>query len=297
MRREPFDSLHWTTNNHLTHKRTHKPKRGWFDDGHVNVVARMAVSLHHADKDSICGTLEECDAMRRQKGGKLPIGEVDALVYETKYKGIKMTKEWLKEQGKGIEFYNGVETWFDRINAYGKEHGVNVEHYLISSGNKEIVEGCKIAKQFKVIYGCEYIFDPVTGVPVWPKLAINYTQKTQYFFRISKGAVDATDDKGVNEKAKEKRIPYSNIIYIGDGMTDIPSMIIVKDNGGKSIAVYPKGKEDRVKDLYDDGRVNYVCPANYKEGSEIEKVMKLIIQGVAINESLKTRENQNVMQD
>ena len=212
-------------------------------------------------------------------------------------KGIKMTKEWLKEQGKGIEFYNGVETWFDRINAYGKEHGVNVEHYLISSGNKEIVEGCKIAKQFKVIYGCEYIFDPVTGVPVWPKLAINYTQKTQYFFRTSKGAVDATDDKGVNEKAKEKRIPYSNIIYIGDGMTDIPSMIIVKDNGGKSIAVYPKGKEDRVKDLYDDGRVNYVCPANYKEGSEIEKVMKLIIQGVAINESLKTRENQNVMQD
>ena len=212
-------------------------------------------------------------------------------------KGIKMTKEWLKEQGKGIEFYNGVETWFDRINAYGKEHGVNVEHYLISSGNKEIVEGCKIAKQFKVIYGCEYIFDPVTGVPVWPKLAINYTQKTQYFFRISKGAVDATDDKGVNEKAKEKRIPYSNIIYIGDGMTDIPSMIIVKDNGGKSIAVYPKGKEDRVKDLYDDGRVNYVCPANYREGSEIEKVMKLIIQGVAINESLKTRENQNVMQD
>jgi 2-hydroxy-3-keto-5-methylthiopentenyl-1-phosphate phosphatase len=212
-------------------------------------------------------------------------------------KGIKMTKEWLKEQGKGIEFYNGVETWFDRINAYGKEHGVNVEHYLISSGNKEIVEGCKIAKQFKVIYGCEYIFDPVTGVPVWPKLAINYTQKTQYFFRISKGAVDATDDKGVNEKAKEKRIPYSNIIYIGDGMTDIPSMIIVKDNGGKSIAVYPKGKEDRVKDLYDDGRVNYVWPANYKEGSEIEKVMKLIIQGVAINESLKTRENPNVMQD
>lgn len=212
-------------------------------------------------------------------------------------KGIKMTKEWLKEQGKGIEFYNGVETWFDRINAYGKEHGVNVEHYLISSGNKEIVEGCKIAKQFKVIYGCEYIFDPVTGVPVWPKLAINYTQKTQYFFRISKGAVDVTDDKGVNEKAKEKRIPYSNIIYIGDGMTDIPSMIIVKDNGGKSIAVYPKGKEDRVKDLYDDGRVNYVCPANYREGSEIEKVMKLIIQGVAINESLKTRENQNVMQD
>ena len=214
-----------------------------------------------------------------------------------KEKGIKMDRAFLNECGKNISYFPGVTTWFDRINRYGEEHGVEIEHYLVSSGNKEIVEGCSIAKEFKAIYGCEYIFDEETGEVLWPKLAINYTQKTQYFFRISKGAVDATDDKGVNEKAKEKRIPYSNIIYIGDGMTDIPSMIIVKDNGGKSIAVYPKGKEDRVKDLYDDGRVNYVCPANYKEGSEIEKVMKLIIQGVAINESLKTRENQNVMQD
>ena len=214
-----------------------------------------------------------------------------------KEKGIKLTKKWLREQGKNIQFFPGVTSWFQRINDYGKEHGVRVEHYLVSSGNKEIVEGCEIAKEFKVMYGCEFIFDKQTGEAIWPKLAINYTQKTQYFFRISKGVYDANDDIGVNEKKPDRRIPYSNMVYIGDGMTDIPSMIIVKNNGGKSIAVYPEGKEDKVQDLYSDGRVNYVCAANYKEGSNLEKVMKLIIQGVQINHQLRSQENKNPFQD
>jgi 2-hydroxy-3-keto-5-methylthiopentenyl-1-phosphate phosphatase len=214
-----------------------------------------------------------------------------------KEKGIKLTRKWLREQGKNIQFFPGVTSWFQRINDYGKEHGVRVEHYLVSSGNKEIVEGCEIAKEFKVMYGCEFIFDKQTGEAIWPKLAINYTQKTQYFFRISKGVYDANDDIGVNEKKPDRRIPYSNMVYIGDGMTDIPSMIIVKNNGGKSIAVYPEGKEDKVQDLYSDGRVNYVCAANYKEGSNLEKVMKLIIQGVQINHQLRSQENKNPFQD
>ena len=214
-----------------------------------------------------------------------------------KEKGIKLTRKWLREQGKNIQFFPGVTSWFQRINDYGKEHGVRVEHYLVSSGNKEIVEGCEIAKEFKVMYGCEFIFDKQTGEAIWPKLAINYTQKTQYFFRISKGVYDANDDIGVNEKKPDRRIPYSNMVYIGDGMTDIPSMIIVKNNGGKSIAVYPEGKEDKVQDLYSDGRVNYVCAANYKEGSNLEKVMKLIIQGVQINDQLRSQENKNPFQD
>jgi phosphoserine phosphatase len=211
----------------------------------------------------------------------------------TKQKGIKMTKEWLGEQGKDIEFFPGVLTWFKRINDFGDSCGVKVEHYLISSGNKEIVDGCAIAKEFKVVYACEFLFDDVTKEPTWPKLAINYTQKTQYFFRISKGVYDATDDAGVNEKRPDRRVPYSNIIYIGDGMTDIPAMIIAKGNGGQSIAVYPRGKEEKVQDLYKDGRVNYVCPADYRSGMELEKVMQLIIQGVAINERLGLRENRD----
>lgn len=219
------------------------------------------------------------------------------MVEVAKEKGIKMDKAFLRECGKPIKFFPGVTTWFDRINDYGREHGVRVEHYLVSSGNKEIVEGCQIADKFKQIYGCEYIFDKVSGEVIWPKLAINYTQKTQYFFRISKGVYDATDDAGVNEKKPERRIPYSNMIYIGDGMTDIPSMIIVKNNGGKSIAVYPKGNEDRVASLYEDGRVNYSCVADYSAGKDLEKVLHLIIQGIAINESLKLRENQNPFLD
>ncbi len=210
-----------------------------------------------------------------------------------KEKGIKMTPEWLNSMGKNIEFFPGVLTWFQRINDFGTEHNVKIEHYLVSSGNKEIIDGCAIAKEFKVVYGCEYLFDPVTREPIWPKLVINFTQKTQYFFRISKGVYDVTDDVGVNEKRPDRRVPYSNIIYIGDGMTDIPAMIIAKNNGGKSIAVYPKGKEDKVQGLYDDGRVNYVCQADYREGKELERVLQLIIQGVSINESLGQRENRD----
>ena len=151
------------------------------------------------------------------------------MVKMTKERGIKMTREWLRDMGRKIEFFPGVHTWFKRINDFGKEHGVSVEHYLISSGNMEILEGCDIAKEFKKIYACEFLFDPVSKEPVWPKLAINFTQKTQYFFRISKGVYDANDDAGVNEKRPDRRIPYTNIIYIGDGMTDIPAMIIAKN--------------------------------------------------------------------
>jgi len=211
----------------------------------------------------------------------------------TKEKGIKMTKEWLNSMGENIEFFPGVLDWFQRINKIGEDNGIKVEHYLISSGNKEIVEGCKIAKEFRVLYACEFLFDPVTKEPIWPKLAINFTQKTQYFFRISKGVYDSNDDVGVNSKTPEHRIPYSNIVYIGDGMTDIPAMIIAKNNGGKSIAVYPKGQEEKIETLYHDGRVNYACPADYREGKELEKVIKLIIQGVAINETLSKKENKD----
>lgn len=205
-------------------------------------------------------------------------------------KNIKVTREFLAECGKGIEFYPGVRTWFNRINEYGDKHGVTVEHYLVSSGNKEIVDGCAIAKEFKQIFGCEYIFDEETGEAIWPKLAINYTQKTQYFFRISKGATDVRDDRGVNEKTHERRIPYGNIVYIGDGMTDIPAMIIVKNNGGRSIAVYPKGKEDRVASLKDDGRVNLAALADYSAGRKLEKYLHLVIQSISVRDSLDYQE-------
>ena len=205
-------------------------------------------------------------------------------------KGIRMDKAFLAECGKDIKFFPGVTTWFSRINQYAAERGILVEHYIVSSGNKEILEGCSIAKEFKEIYGCEYISDE-NGNAVWPKVAINYTQKTQYFFRISKGVENQNDDDSVNEKTPHRRIPYSNMVYIGDGLTDVPSMIIVKSNGGKSIAVYPRGKEEKAGTLQADGRINYACVADYSKDSSLEKIMKLILQGIEINESLKVHES------
>ncbi len=208
-------------------------------------------------------------------------------------KGIPFTRDFLHECGKNIQFYPGVTTWFRRINEYGASKGIQVEHYLVSSGNREIVEGCAIANEFKQLYGCEYIFDPKTGEAIWPKLAINYTQKTQYFYRISKGVYDTTDDDSVNQKQLERRIPYRNIVYIGDGMTDVPSMLIVKNNGGRSIAVYPKGNEEKGAVLHADGRVNFAAIADYSAGKRLEKIMRLIIDSVAVGEAIDYFEGQN----
>ena len=234
----------------------------------------------------------ETSAFSASSGVERTLSYLYMMIKKTREKGIKMTREWLREMGSKVEFFPGVLDWFKRINEFGKNAGVKVEHYLISSGNLEIVEGTAISKEFKVKYACEFYYDE-NGDPVWPKLAINYTQKTQYFFRISKGVYDATDDVGVNEKRQERRIPYRNIIYIGDGMTDIPAMIIAKNNGGKSIAVYPRGQEEKVQGLFHDGRVNYVCPADYRAGKDLDRVMQLLIQSLAISETLGRRENKD----
>ena len=239
---------------------------------------------------------DETGKFSEQTGCERILSYLYTMIRIAKEKNIPLTREFLADCGKAITFFPGVTTWFKRINDFGAENGVKVEHYIVSSGNKEIIEGCSIAKEFEKIYGCEYIFDE-NGIACWPKLAVNYTQKTQYFFRISKGAYEVNDDNGVNEKAKFRRIPYSNIVYIGDGMTDIPSMIIVKNNGGRSIAVYPKGKEEKVQFLYDDGRVNFLSPADYSSGKNLEKIMRLIIQSIAVNHALSENENRDKPSD
>ncbi len=209
-----------------------------------------------------------------------------------KEKGIPLTREWLNSLGNNIKFFKGVTTWFKRINDYGLSKNVIVEHYLISSGNKEIIEGCPIAKEFKEIYGCEFLFDDKTKEPVWPKFAINFTMKTQYFFRISKGALHTTDDSEVNAKTPKRRIPYHNMVYLGDGMTDIPAMILVRNNGGNSIALYPSGKKKNdVVQLLKDERVNFICRADYSAGNELESVMKLIIDNISIKNTLERKKD------
>ena len=206
-------------------------------------------------------------------------------------KGIQCTQKWLNSLGKEVRYYPGVETWFKRINEYGKSKGVRVEHYLVSSGTKEIIDGTSIAKEFKKIYGCEFYYDPETKLPVWPKFAINYTQKTQYFFRISKGITNKTDDS-VNNKTVSRRIPYENMVYLGDGMTDVPCMVLVKQNNGNAIAIYNKKEQGNVSSLLRGGRVNFACLADYSENSDLDKTMKLIIDKISINHTLKCKEEE-----
>lgn len=211
------------------------------------------------------------------------------MVKMAKEKGIKLTKKYLNECGKNIILYPGVSTWFKRINEYASERGVAVEHYLVSSGTKEIVEGCSIFQEFKQAYGCEFLYDE-NGEACWPKMAINFTQKTQFFFRVAKGAIKPTDDAGVNEKTPGLRVEYRNIIYVGDGMTDIASMTLVKKNGGHSIAVHPKDDKDIVKQIYNDKRCDFLVETDYSAGSEIDKVIKMLIELISVTEKLERKE-------
>lgn len=217
------------------------------------------------------------------------------MVAEARKKGINITRELLNECGKNIKFFPGVEDYFERINAYGKSKGVIVEHYLVSSGTKEIVEGCDIYNQFKRAWACEYLYDE-NGNPYWPKLAINYTQKTQFFFRIAKGALDETDDAAVNSKVKgeDRVVPYANIVYMGDGMTDIPCMTLVKKNGGKAIAIYKRGTKEKVKEIYNDHRCDFIAFADYREGTQLDRIMKMAIDRVALQRDMSKISNEIV---
>lgn len=213
------------------------------------------------------------------------------MVNECKKKGIKLTREYLNECGKNVKYYNGVSTWFDRINQFGADNDVNIEHYIISSGNKEILEGTSIAKYFKKIYGCEFYYDE-NGEAAWPAMAINFTLKTQFIFRISKGVLDVRDDASLNKHTEDRAVPYSNLIYIGDGLTDIPSMRVVKDKGGVAIAVYPSGDKHHVEQLVKESRINFVYGADYSQGSGLENTVRLCIENIAIRNKMQAKEEQ-----
>ena len=219
------------------------------------------------------------------------------MIRQCKKHGIALTEEYLNQCGANVELFDGVLTWFDRINAYGESLGVKIEHYIISSGTYEIIQGTPIAKYFKRIYACKYMYDE-NGEATWPALAINYTLKTQYIYRISKGILDVTDDYNLNRLQDEslRRISYHNMIYIGDGMTDIPCMKLVKERGGKSIALYAYGHDESVKPLVEDARINYVCVADYSPDSPLERIVKLMIEKMAILEKLKAQEVEQLSQ-
>lgn len=205
-----------------------------------------------------------------------------------KNNGIKLTKEALMEYGRTIKLYSGVETWFERINAYGESLNVNIEHFIISSGHKEMIEGTDIAKFFKKIYACSYFYN-ADGEAVWPAVAVNYTNKTQFLFRINKGCLEEYDDNVNSLMPHEDRaVSFDNMIYIGDSATDIPCMRVVMKNGGNSIGVYDtEEKKKELKTLLNNNKINFIAKADYSKGKDLEVIIKNIIKNNKIKHSLK----------
>lgn len=197
----------------------------------------------------------------------------------------------LEEYGAKVKLFAGVAGWFERIKRYGAEHGVIVEHYVISSGLKEMIEGTEIARAgaFEKIYASSFYFND-RGVAVWPAQTINYTNKTQFLFRIEKGVLDI-NDPAVNDyfPPEELRVPFRNMVYLGDSDTDVPCMKLVHSNGGHAIGVYhpETGDKAKVLRLMRDNRIRYFAPADYSEGGELDYIVKNIIKKTAAYEELE----------
>ena len=203
---------------------------------------------------------------------------------EARKAGIKLRREDFKKFGASVELFNGVKEWFSLINTYAKERGVRLEHYINSSGLAEMIEGTEIAGEFKKVFACSFLYNN-EGEAEWPGVAVDYTAKTQFLFKINKGILSVRDNKKVNESQAEdkKRIPFPHMIYFGDGETDVPSMKIVKMFGGNSIAVYNpeiKKKVNMARKLLRQHRVNFITPADYTKESRTYKIVCSIIDKI-----------------
>ena len=209
------------------------------------------------------------------------------MIAESEKKSIPFTREDLVEKGRSIVLFPGVQDWFRRINEFGDSQGVQVEHYIISSGLREIIEGSSISGEFKEIYASEFYYDE-NGKPVWPKLAVNFTANTQFVYRINKGVLDVSDDKTLNDSMPDdsKRVPFTNMIYMGDGLSDVPCMKMMRAYGGQAIAVYQESNRLGVEDLMSKGRVDFIFPADYSEGTALDLTVKDIIRKMAIVDRL-----------
>ena len=230
------------------------------------------------------------------KGNRMDSISAYLYLLQKKYaeSGKPLRREDFEGLGEKIRLYDGVTDWFGRINEYGRRNGLEMEHYVISSGMGEIIERTPIAKEFTRIYACRYYYNE-NGIAEWPAMIVNYTTKTQYIFRINKQVLDVNDDEDLNAwiPHNERPIPFERMIYIADGITDVPCMRLVKEYGGKSIAVYHPQK-DKAKNtaqrLIKEGRVDFMSAADYREGSELERIVKRILDHMGADARMKEME-------
>ena len=208
---------------------------------------------------------------------------------------MELSREALSRLGEKVEFFPGVETWFDRVGEIGQQNGVEVEHYIISSGLQEIILGSRIGDRFKAVFAASFCYDE-HGRAEWPATAVNYTSKTQYLFRINKGILDVTNDRDLNAYTPEykRRIPFTNMIYVGDGLTDVPCMKMTKQKGGYSIVVHAPDVNEMADDMLLQGRVDFSVPADYSEGSEIEQIVTMLMRRILATHELSLRHAQQM---
>lgn len=228
----------------------------------------------------------KCDELSRSQSMDHILAYMYLMAQKAQEKGIDLSRESLRAMGKDVQFFEGVETWFKRINEYGESLGLEVRHYIISCGLKYMIEGCPIGHEFYNVFACDYLYDD-NGQIVWPSVAINYTSKTQFLYRINKGVEDAGEHKKLNMymPQSERAVPFENMIYIGDGLTDVPSMKLTRQRGGFAIGVY-RHPEDATY-LVKEDRVDFYVQGDYREDSEMDIAMKAIFQRICAREKFK----------
>lgn len=208
--------------------------------------------------------------------------------------GLPITRQVLREHGEDVKLFDGLKSdltgpgWFDRINAFGARFGLDIEHYIISAGLEEMIDGCPIRDAFKHIFASHFVYDE-QGQAIWPAVGVNYTTKTQYLFRINKGVLNHYDHERINRFVpdQDRPVPFDRMIFLGDGDTDVPTMKMMHTKGGYSIAVYDprnsKRDQDKLYSLISEDRVNFVAAADYREGSPLDLIVKGLVGRIAIN--------------
>ncbi|KPF84077.1 phosphoserine phosphatase [Brevundimonas sp. AAP58] len=236
----------------------------------------------------------EADRLTKSADGDNILMYMQLMLQRARENGRPVTKTLLKEHGEDVKLFDGLKSdltgkgWFDRINAIGRRYGLEIEHYIISAGLEEMIEGCPIRPAFRHVFASKFAYDD-HGVAIWPAVGVNYTTKTQYLFRINKGVLNHWDHERINRFVPDdaRAVPFERMIFLGDGDTDVPTMKMMHTKGGFSIAVYdPRNSErdqEKIYGLISEDRVNFVAAADYREGQPLDLIVKGLLGRIAIN--------------
>ena len=234
------------------------------------------------------------DKLTRDADGDNILMYMQLMLARSRENGAPVTKKTLREHGHDVKLFDGLKSdltgpgWFERINAFGKRYGLEIEHYIVSAGLEEMIDGCPIRDAFTHVFASHFVYDD-QGTAIWPAVGVNYTTKTQYLFRINKGVLNHWEHDKINRfmPDDDRPVPFDRMIFLGDGDTDVPTMKMMHTKGGFSIAVYdPRNSErdqDKIYGLISEDRVNFVAAADYREGTALDLIVKGLLGRIAIN--------------